>query len=52
MIYNVVLVSGVRQSESVIHIHLSTVFFLDSFGGHLLVLATSSSVSVVQKGNG
>ena len=27
MIYNVVLVSGVQQSESVIHIHISTLFF-------------------------
>ena len=26
-IYNVVLVSGVQQSESVIHIHISTLFF-------------------------
>ena len=25
--YNVVLVSGVQQSESVIHIHISTLFF-------------------------
>ena len=30
LIYNVVLVSGVQQSESVIHIHISTLF-LDSF---------------------
>ena len=27
MIYNVVLVSGVQQSESVIHIHIPTLFF-------------------------
>ena len=27
MIYNVLLVSGVQQSESVIHIHISTLFF-------------------------
>ena len=26
LIYNVVLVSGVQQSESVIHIHISTLF--------------------------
>ena len=26
LIYNVVLVSAVQQSESVIHIHISTVF--------------------------
>ena len=26
LIYNVVLLSGVRQSESVIHIHISTLF--------------------------
>ena len=25
--YNVVIVSGVQQSESVIHIHISTLFF-------------------------
>ena len=31
MICNVVLVLGVQQSESVIHIHISTLFFLDSF---------------------
>ena len=30
LIYNVVLVSGVQQSESVIDIHVSTLF-LDSF---------------------
>ena len=27
MIYNAVLVSGVQQSESVIHIHISTLFY-------------------------
>ena len=27
LIYNVVLISGVQQSESVIHIHISTLFF-------------------------
>ena len=27
MIYSVVLVSAVQQSESVIHIHISTLFF-------------------------
>ena len=26
LIYNVVLVSGAKQSESVIHIHVSTLF--------------------------
>ena len=33
LIYNVVFVSGVQQSESVIHTHISTLFlfFLDSF---------------------
>ena len=30
LIYNVVLVSGVQQNESVIHIHITTLF-LDSF---------------------
>ena len=30
LIYNVVLVSSVQQSESIIHIHISTLF-LDSF---------------------
>jgi len=33
--YNVVLVSAVQQSESVIYIHLST-FFKDSFPFHPL----------------
>ena len=28
LIYNVVLVSGVQQSDSVIHIHIATVFYL------------------------
>ena len=26
LIYNVVLISGVQQSESVVHIHISTLF--------------------------
>ena len=28
LIYNVVLVSGVHYSESVIHIHISTLFYI------------------------
>ena len=41
MISNVVLVSGVQQSELVIHIHISTVFFLRFFShiGHYRVLS-------------
>ena len=41
MIYNVVLVSGVQQSESVIHIHISTLFFFRLFShiGHYRVLS-------------
>ena len=31
LIYNVVLVSGVQQRESVIHIYIYTLFFFDSF---------------------
>ena len=31
LIYNVALVSGVQQSESVMHIHICMLFFLDSF---------------------
>ena len=40
MIYNVVLVSGVQQSESVIHIHISTLFqiLLDKGFVSLLIL--------------
>ena len=41
MIYNVVLVSGVWQSESVIHIHRSTLLFFIFFShiGHYRVLS-------------
>ena len=31
LIYNIVLASGLQQSESVTHIHICTFFFLDSF---------------------
>ena len=33
LIYNVVLVSAVEQSESIIHIHISTLFF--AFFSHI-----------------
>ena len=45
MIYSVVLVSGVQQSESVIHIHVSTLFFrFFSHIGHYRVLRRVSCV--------
>ena len=31
MIYNVVLVSGIPESESILHIHIATLFFFLSF---------------------
>ena len=34
MIYNVVLVSAVQQSESLIHIHISTVFYANRKKGN------------------
>ena len=41
LIYNVVLVSAVEQSESVIHIHVSTLFLrFSSHIGHYRVLSS------------
>ena len=34
LVYSVVFVSGVQQSESVIHIHISTLFRFFSHIGH------------------
>ena len=40
MIYSVVLASGVQQSESIIHIHISTLIFIFfSHIGHYRVLS-------------
>ena len=38
LIYNIVLVSAVQQSESVIHIHIPTLFFLSFFPIQVLML--------------
>ena len=35
MLYNVVLVANVEQSESAIHIHISPLFFFFGFSSHL-----------------
>ena len=48
MIYNVVLVSGVQQSESVIHVHISTLFRFFSHIGHYRVVSRSLLTSVIQ----
>ena len=39
MIYNVVFVSGVQQSESALHIHISILLRLSSHMGHCRVLS-------------
>ena len=39
LIYNVSLVLGIQQSESVIHIHISTLFRFFSHIGHYRVLS-------------
>ena len=48
MIYNVVLVSGVQQSESVIYVHISTLFRFFSHIGHYRVVSRSLLTSVIQ----
>ena len=40
MIYNVVLVSGVQQKDSVIHVHISTLFQILSPIGYYGILST------------
>ena len=42
LIYNVVLVSAVKQIESVIHMHISTLLSLFSHIGHYRVLSRVS----------
>ena len=44
MIYNVVLVSAEKQSESLIHIHISIFFRFFSHIGHYRVLQVSCAI--------